>query len=192
MEEGCEVSRSRLELLDAVKAVTLAIWLKHNQYNVVKILNLPVRHLHSLRICLISCYNYLFLVWIKIIIFSSNDLGDDAGDGGTADCGWGKRVLGGKYRQWAAIKCSLCCYTWRVLTLTLIQGKAKLSALTLTAATRSVASSASGEWQELRLLLGVLFGLGKDDSFKWWFSGDPHPNPRDVWKWEECSDWKSA
>lgn len=96
VEEGCEVGRARLELLDAVKAVTLAIWLKHNQYNVVKNLNLPVRHLHSLRICLISCYNYLLLVWIKIIIFSSNDLGDDAGDGGTADCGWRKRILGGK------------------------------------------------------------------------------------------------
>lgn len=176
MEEGCKVGRTRLELLDAVKAVTLAVWLKHNQYNVVKILNLPVRCLHSLRIGLISCYNYLLLVWIKIIIFSSNDLGDDAGDGRTADCGWGKRILGGKYGQWAAIKCSLCYYTWREAT----------------AATRSVASSASGEWQELRLLLGVLFGLGKDDSFKWWFSGDPQPNPRDVWKLDECLDWKSA
>lgn len=75
------------------------------------------------------------------------------------------------------IKFSLCYYvTWREAT----------------AATRSVVSSASGEWQELRLLLGVLFGLGKDDSFKWWFSGDPQPNPRDVWKLDECLDWKSA
>lgn len=157
VEEGCEVGRARFELLDAVKAVTLAVWLKDNEDNIVKILYLPVRRLCFLRICLIGCYHYLLLVWIKIIILSSNDLWDDAGDGRTADCGRGKRILGGKYKRWAVIKRSLCCYTWREAT----------------AATRSVASSASGEWQELRLVLGVFFGLGKDDSFKWWPSGEP-------------------
>lgn len=43
--------------------------------------------------------NYLLLVRFKIIILGSNDLGDDAGDGGAADCGQGKRVLGGRYGQ---------------------------------------------------------------------------------------------
>lgn len=33
VKEGCEVGRARLELLDAVKAVTLAVSLKHNQKN---------------------------------------------------------------------------------------------------------------------------------------------------------------
>lgn len=38
VEEGCEVGRAGLELLDAVKAVTLAVWLKQNQYNAVNII----------------------------------------------------------------------------------------------------------------------------------------------------------
>lgn len=42
--------------------------------------------------------------------------------------------------------------------------------------TRSVVSSASGEWQELMLFLGVLLGLGQEDRF----SGEPGPNPRDI------------
>lgn len=42
--------------------------------------------------------------------------------------------------------------------------------------TRSVVSSASGEWQELMLFLGVLLGLGQDR-----FSGEPGPNPRDIY-----------
>lgn len=52
---------------------------------------------------------------------------------------------------------------------------------TKSVATRSVASSASGEWQELKLFLGVLFGLGQDDSLGHRLSGDPGPNPRDSW-----------
>lgn len=47
-------------------------------------------------------------------------------------------------------------------------------------ATRSVVSSASGEWQELMLFLGVLLGLGQEDSLWFRFSGDPGPNPRDI------------
>lgn len=48
--------------------------------------------------------------------------------------------------------------------------------------TRSVVSSASGEWQELKLFLGVIFGLGQDDSLGYRFSGDAGPNPRDIWR----------
>lgn len=93
VEEGCKVGRARLELLDAVKAVALAVWLKQRRYNIVKIIILEsVRYLFYYNL---STYMiYLLLVWIKIIILSSNDLWDDAGDGGTAHCGRGKRVLG--------------------------------------------------------------------------------------------------
>lgn len=100
VEEGCEVGRARLELLDAVKAVALAVWLKQSRCSIVKktigehnfgVFGLDIGFI---RICLLRYDDYLLLVWIKIIIFSSNDLWDDAGDGGTADCGRGKRVLG--------------------------------------------------------------------------------------------------
>lgn len=36
---------------------------------------------------------YLLLVWIKVVVLSSNDLWDDARRWRTADCGWGHRVL---------------------------------------------------------------------------------------------------
>lgn len=45
-----------------------------------------------------------------------------------------------------------------------------------------MASSASGEWQELKLFLGVLFGLGQDDSLGPRLSGDAGPKPRDIWR----------
>lgn len=49
-------------------------------------------------------------------------------------------------------------------------------------ATKSVASSASGEWQELKLFVGVFLGLGQDNSFEHRLSGDPGPKSRDIWR----------
>lgn len=148
VEEGCKVGRARLELLDAVKAVALAVWLKQRRYNIVKIIILEsVRYLFYYN--LPTYMIYLLLVWIKIIILSSNDLWDDAGDGGTAHCGRGKRVLGVEKTVSRYETLFTLAHFWKEMS----------------AATRSVVSSASGEWQELRLFLGVLFGLGKDDSF---------------------------
>lgn len=45
---------------------------------------------------------YLLLVRIKIVILSSNDVRDEAGGRGTADCGRGQRVL--KKRQLNMVK----------------------------------------------------------------------------------------
>lgn len=45
---------------------------------------------------------YLLLVWIKIVVLSSNDLWDEAGGRGTADCGRGQRVL--RKRQECIVK----------------------------------------------------------------------------------------
>lgn len=149
VEEGCEVGRARLELLNAVKAVALAVWL--SRYNIVKIIifGIFMLDIRFIRICLLRYDDYLLLVWIKIIILSSNDLWDDAGDGGTAEGGRGKRVLGVEKTVSHYEMLFTLPHFWREML----------------AATRSVVSSASGEWQELRLFLGVLFGLGKDDSF---------------------------
>lgn len=55
--------------------------------------------------------------------------------------------------------------------------QSRICTRTVSVTTRSVVSSASGEWKELMLFLGVLLGLGQDDRF----SGEPGPNPRDIY-----------
>lgn len=44
-------------------------------------------------------FSHLLLIWIKIIVLSSNDLWDEAGRRGTANCGRGQGVLGKRKKK---------------------------------------------------------------------------------------------
>lgn len=114
---------------------------------------------------------YLLLVRVKVVVLGSDDLWDEArggGGGGAADGCRGQRVLRGQPGSEEISKEE---------KLRLVLNLCFVFFLCISWTTRSVVSSASGEWQELMLFLRVLLGLGHEVRM----SGDAGPNPRDIW-----------